>query len=515
MQERPYQLDTRQKITAGWKEFRKQLAVWPTGAGKTILAAHLTKQEIGEGKKVLFLAHREELLTQTLDKFSRAVGIHGQLEKAEFRASLSAPVVVGSVQTFIARKERWPENYFDLIIVDEAHHVLADSYKKVLAKFDTHARVLGITASPDRGDSRNLGEYFENVAAEINMVDLIKDGYLANITIRSVPLKIDLNSVSSVLGDFDKNELGHVLEPYLNQIAASIKQYAGDRKTLCFLPLINTSLKFVDACRQVGLTAEHIDGESEDRKQRLENFSSGKFQVLSNSALLFEGYDEPSISCIAVLRPTRSRPLWQQMIGRGSRICEGKENLLILDWLWLHERHSICRAAHLISKNEEEAESITKLIEEREAGGGGEDQDLLNVASDAAHEREEKLRAKLAALADRKARFISADEFALKHNRLAIAEFTATAKWQEAPVTDKQREWILKANIDIETVRGKGHASQLLNVYFENKGREPASTKQKWVMQNRGWKDPEGKRTLNQATSDDARKFFASLNSKK
>ncbi len=512
MQLRPYQLQSVEAVERGWKEFRKQLLVFPTGGGKTISFAHLAQRRFYTrmGERTLILAHREELIQQAIEKLHAATGVFAGKEKAEFSATLRDPIVVASVQTMIRRLDKWPSDHFGQVVVDEAHHVLADSYLKVLNHFDPTADVLGVTATPDRGDKRNLGQYFENIAYEIGLIDLIKDGYLCPITIQSLPITIDLNAVSQTAGDFDAGELGHALEPYLKEIAISIKAKVGNRKTLCFLPLIATSKKFVEHCKDAGLVAEHIDGESEDRKEKLAAFNRGDFQLLSNAMLLLEGYDQPDIACVVMLRPTRSRPLFAQAVGRGTRIAPGKENLLILDFLWLHERHSIVHPASLIADSEEEAEQMMELAE----AGGGDQMDLLELQSSARSEREQKLADELAEMAKRSARFISAEQFALQHHALYIAEFSPTMKWHSDKMTPKQVEWVEKAGVDPASVRGKGQASQILDLYFKQRETEPASSKQRYVMSQHGWRSPDGLRGPFEATRGEATKFFAGLNGK-
>lgn len=506
---RPYQTTFVESVEAGWKQFKRQLGVAPTGSGKTIVFSHLAHRRFSTtGEKTLILAHREELISQAIEKLHKATGIIAQKEKAEFNATLTAPVVVASVQTMIRRLDKWPSDHFGLVIADEAHHVLANSWRAVLDHFN--ADVLGVTATPDRGDKKNLGQYFENIACEISLLDLIRDKFLCPISIKSLPLKIDLSSVHSVAGDLDSGELGHVLEPYLDQIARLIKDNVGSRKTLCFLPLIATSLKFVQACRDVGLSAEHIDGDSPDRKEKLVQFAQGKFQVLSNAMLLLEGYDQPDIACVVMLRPTRIRSLFAQAIGRGTRIAYGKENLLLLDFLWLHQNHNIVHPASLIAQDEEEAGAMTKVTEQQYG-----EQDLLELQSAAQSQREEALRKKLEALKDRKARFITCEEFAVKHHTLAIAEFEPTMRWHSDPVTEAQAKYIEQAGVDPQSVSGKGQASALLDQIFKERGAQPASHKQRWVMNQSGWMSADGRRTAWQATQQDAREFFAARNKKK
>lgn len=282
---RPYQTECVDAVLSGMAEFRKQLVVSPTGSGKTLMFSWMAERL--DPKRVCILAHREELIEQAIEKLHRATGIFAQKEKAEHRASLQSQVVVGSIQTMQRdRLQRWPKDHFDLVIVDEAHHILADSYKKTLAHFDSHAAVVGVTATPDRGDKKNLGQYFNRVAFEIGLFDLINQKYLAPIVVKSVPLEIDLTKVRTSKGDYDEGDLGDALLPYLRSIAIAIREEAAFRRTLVFVPLIATSKKLIEVLESEGISARHVDGTSEDRKQILIDFENGEFQVLVNAMLL-------------------------------------------------------------------------------------------------------------------------------------------------------------------------------------------------------------------------------------
>lgn len=476
MQLRPYQLQTCDSVRSGWSEFSKQLVVLPTGGGKTIVAANISKEFVDHGERVLFLAHREELLTQTIDKFRRAVDLWADLEKAEYRASRHAQVVVGSVQTFLARGSRWPIDHFGLVIVDEAHHVPAESYQRVLRQFDGHAKVLGITATPDRADKKEMGAYFQNIAIEISLFELIKQGYLSRIHVKALPLKIDLAGVKSTAGDYDAKDLGEALGPYLSAVAASIGQHAAGRRVLAFLPLIATSQRFVKECTDAGLCAAHVDGNSPDRKEILSRFAAGEFQLLSNAMLLTEGFDDPGIDCIVNLRPTRSRPLYSQIVGRGTRIAPGKENLLLLDFLWQHERHNLIRPAHLVAASQELADEMTDLLES-ETGGQGE-LELEELAGEASRKREEKLRRELEEKAKRKAFEGDAIEFCLSVGALAAADWEDVVEWHSRPVSEGQARLLVGAGIAVETIKSRGHASAVIEVIQSRRTLGLATAKQ-------------------------------------
>ena len=488
---RPYQQACVSAVESGWDDASRQLVVVPTGGGKTVIFSALAASM--DVRRTLILAHREELIEQAADKLHRSTGISASIEKAERWADTSARVVVASVQTLTGRRlQRWPQDHFDLVVADEAHHAISDSWQRVLRYFDGHANVLGVTATPDRGDRRNLGSYFERVAYEVSLVDLIRQGFLSPVTIRAIPLKIDLTGVSSVAGDFDAAQVGHAIEPHLGAIAQAIKQHAHGRRTLAFLPLIATSEKFVAACRAAGLSAMHVDGYDDRRAEKLEAFARMDFEVLSNAMLLTEGFDDPGIDCLVVLRPTRSRALYAQMVGRGTRVTWGKDDLLLLDFLWMHERHSICRPASLVASTEEEAESITEIAEAKAGGENGEGMvDLLTAQTDAAEAREAKLRDEIRKCSLKSAKTISAEAFAIAHDSLAVAEYQPALPWESQPITAPQERALKAAKIDLGTVRGRGHASQLLNLHFKAQALQLASPKQRALLKRMGHPSPD------------------------
>ena len=286
---RPYQEDAKRAVQAEWlKGILRTLLVLPTGCGKTIVFAKIIEDCVAAGERVLILAHRGELLDQAADKLSQATGLGCAVEKAEMSSVGSwFRVVVGSVQTLMREKrlKKLPQNFFDTIIVDETHHCLADSYQRVLGHFQD-AKVLGVTATADRSDMRNLGQYFESLAYEYTLPKAIKEGYLSPIKALTIPLKLDLTGVGQQAGDFKTSDLGNALDPYLHQIADEMVRHCADRKTVVFLPLIKTSQKFRDILQDKGLRAAEINGSSEDRSEVLADFEAGQYDVLCNSMLL-------------------------------------------------------------------------------------------------------------------------------------------------------------------------------------------------------------------------------------
>ena len=313
MELRPYQEEARQAIHSEWENGRrKTLLVLPTGSGKTIVFSAITADQVKKGERVLILAHRGELLDQASDKLLRATGLRASLEKAESSClDKWERVTVGSVQSLMRpdRLARFRKDHFGTIITDEAHHVLSDGYQRVLEHFDG-AKVLGVTATPDRGDMRDLGQFFDSLAYEYTLPRAIKEGYLCPIKAMTIPLRLDISHVSMQNGDFRASEVGSALDPYLEQIATEMERTCKGRKTVVFLPLIKTSEKFRDILIEHGFRAAEVNGQSEDRAQILADFDAGKYDVLCNSMLLTEGWDCPTVDCIVVLRPTKMRGLY-------------------------------------------------------------------------------------------------------------------------------------------------------------------------------------------------------------
>jgi len=484
---RPYQQTCLDQTLEGFGLFDRQLGVAPTGSGKTVLFSHLAKSFLP--KKTLILAHREELIDQAIHKLHQSTGIYAEKEKAEWKASLKADVVVASVQTMQRRLDKWPASHFGFVVADEAHHAISKSWQEVLLHFSS-AKILGVTATPDRGDKRNLGQYFENIAFEISLFDLINDGWLSKIAVKSVPIKIDLTGVRQTAGDYNEADVGHALEPYMRQIAQVIVDEAAFRKVLVFLPLIATSKAFCAICREHGLNAEHIDGMSPDRQSKLERYADGKIDVLCNAMLLTEGYDCPEVCCVVILRPTRSRSLFSQMVGRGTRIFPGKENLLLLDFLWMHENHSLIRPAHLVASCDEVADEMTKAAE-KACRGGESELDLQSLESECRTQREAKLQEELQLKARRKARTIDAMEFALSIRSAALVEYQPTMPWEFDKPSHGQIDVLSHNGIDLSTVKFKGHASKIIDMLATRQDLRLATPKQIRLMKQFGHPNPE------------------------
>lgn len=462
---RPYQQAARDSIHAQWEQDRlRTLLVLPTGTGKTIVFASVAADQVRAGDRVLILAHRGELLEQAADKLQRSTGLVSAVEKAESTCLNSwFRVVVGSVQTLQrpARLERFPRDYFGTIIIDEAHHAITDGYRRILDYFEG-AKVLGVTATPDRGDMRNLGEVFDSLAYEYKLTDAIKEGYLCKIMAQTIPLQLDISEVGFTSGDYSLGQLGTALDPYLEQIAAEMAQRCKGRKTVVFLPLIKTSQKFRDLLNAKGLRAAEVNGQSSDRKQVLADFDAGKYNVLCNSMLLTEGWDCPSVDCVVVLRPTKVRSLYSQMVGRGTRLAEGKTDLLLLDFLWMTDKHELCRPADLVCEDRAVARQMTENLAET---GAPEDieEAAAQACEDVVAQREEALAKQLAEQRRKKAKLVDPLQYEMSIQAEDLSGYVPAFGWEAGPPTEQQTTALEKLGILPDAVESAGKASLLLD----------------------------------------------------
>lgn len=490
MELRPYQQQAHDKIFQQWDSgVQKTLLVLPTGCGKTIVFAKVAENCVRQGDRVLIMAHRGELLEQASDKIAKATGLGCSVEKAErtckgewFR------IVVGSVQTLqnLKRLQQFPQDYFDTIIIDEAHHCLSDSYQRVLAYFDK-AKVLGVTATPDRGDMRNLGSYFETLAYEYTLPKAIREGYLTPIKAMTIPLSIDLSSVGMQSGDFKASDIDNALDPYLYQIADEMMKYCKDRKTVVFLPLVMTSKKFKDILNDKGFRAAEVNGNSQDRAAVLEDFDQGVYNVLCNSMLLTEGWDCPSVDCIIVLRPTKVRSLYCQMVGRGTRLHPGKDHLLLLDFLWHTERHELCHPAALICDNDEVAKQMTANMEQNAGCPIDIEEAEQQAAEDTVAKREESLAKELAAMKSRKKKLVDPLQFEMSIQAEDLSSYIPAFGWECSPASEKQLQALEKAGIFPDEIDNAGKASLLLDRLNKRSEEGLTTPKQIRFLEGRGF----------------------------
>lgn len=492
MELRPYQQQAKDAIFSEWENgIKKTLLVLPTGCGKTIVFAKVAEECVKGGNRVLILAHRGELLDQAADKIGKSTGLGCATEKAE-QTCLGSwfRIVVGSVQSMMREKRlnQFPNDYFNTIIIDEAHHCISDSYQKVLRHFPD-AEVLGVTATPDRGDMQNLGTVFESLAYEYTLPKAIKEGYLSPIKAVTIPLKIDMSAVGVQAGDFKSGDIATALDPYLESIAEEMEKYCSNKKTVVFLPLVKTSQKFRDILNNHGFKAAEVNGDSKDRAEILEAFDKDQYNVLCNSMLLTEGWDCPSVDCIVVLRPTKVRSLYCQMVGRGTRLSPetNKDHLLLLDFLWHTERHELCHPASLICESAEVAQKMTENME-KDAGCVIDIEEAEKTASeDVVAQREEALAKQLSEMKRRKKRLVDPLQFEMSIQAEDLSGYVPAFGWEMAPPSEAQKKTLEKLGILPDAIENAGKASKILD-RLDKRRREGLTTpKQIRFLESRGF----------------------------
>lgn len=489
MQLRPYQNEAKAAVLGQWEQgVQRTLLVLPTGCGKTIVFAKISEDCVKRGERVLILAHRGELLEQAADKIHKACNLNCSVEKAE-ETSLGSfwRITVGSVQTLMreSRLARFMPDYFDTIIIDEAHHAVSDSYQRILQHF-SGAKVLGVTATPDRGDMKNLGQVFDSLAYEYTLPRAIREGYLCPIKALTIPLNLDLTGVSVQAGDFRAADLDTALEPYLYQIADEMLRNCADRKTVVFLPLVKTSQKFRDILNERGFRAAEVNGNSDDRAEILRDFESGKYNVLCNSMLLTEGWDCPSVDCVIVLRPTKVRGLYCQMVGRGTRLSPGKKDLLLLDFLWHTQRHELCRPAHLICESGEVAQKMTENL-----AAAGCPLDITEAEeraeADVVTQREEALAKQLSEMRKRKRALVDPLQFEMSIQAQDLSGYVPSFGWEMSPPSQKQLDALEKYGIYPNEIENAGKAAMLLDRLNKRRMDGLSTPKQIRLLENKGF----------------------------
>lgn len=487
---RPYQKEAVTAIEEQWREGNSRtLLAAATGTGKTVIMSELANHVAYQGGRTLILAHRGELLDQATDKIERMTGLTCAREQAgSTGVGTVDKVVVGSVQTMMREKRlaAYDPYAFSHIFIDEAHHAVADSYLRVLDRFPD-SKVLGVTATADRADKKALSQVFDSIAYEYGMKDAIEDGYLCPIQALMLPVHIDISKVQVKAGDYDAQQLGNALEPYLDDIANQMVEKCNGRRTVVFLPLVKMAKDFADLLTSKGLRACEVDGGSSDRAEVLTAFQNGEYDVICNAMLLTEGWDCPSVDCIVVLRPTRSRALYQQMVGRGTRLSPGKEHLLLLDFLWMSEHHNLCRPASLLGANGDVTERVEAAI------ASGVPIDLLEAEGRAVvsvqAEREKALREKLEAMRHRRAKLVDPMQFAFSICDIDLQDYEPMFPWERQVATQKQVSMLERRGIDANGM-SRGMASKLIGAIIERTNMNLATPRQVMQLERFGFVHP-------------------------
>ena len=418
MRLRPYQSDCVERIFAELSANESTLAVLPTGCGKTVIFSEFCRR--WTERRVLVVAHREELIIQAADKIQAAIGDRPEIEMGEYWASretvLSKPhVVVTSVQTMSrgGRQKGFDPSEFGAIVIDEAHHATAKSYRNVLEYF-SGAKVLGVTATPDRSDEEALGQIFKSVAYEYGVLDAINDGWLVPIRQEMVEVEgLDLSTVKTTAGDLNTGQLEQIMmeEESLHKVASPTIELAGTDPTLIFTAGVSHAHALADILRRHGKTAEALDGSSEldHRREIIRQYKNGDVQFLCNCGLFLEGFDAPATKNVVMARPTKSRSLYAQMLGRGTRTLPGvvdgietpserrllieesdKPFMSVLDFVGNSGRHKLISAADILGGNY--SDEVIEKAKEQAKTRGKASRDVVEDLADAEELLEEERR---------------------------------------------------------------------------------------------------------------------------
>ena len=352
---RPYQAKCLEAVLVAFKAGRRSIGVsLPTATGKTILFCALVRLAVGIGKKCLIIAHRDELIRQPVQRMADVWGDHPEIGviKAE-RFEPDKQIVIASIQTLCRRLDKFPA--FDLVITDEAHHLSnGNTYDRTLSRLwelNPNMKHLGVSATLFRSDKKSMAGIFEEITFELTTLEAMADGWLCPIEYISVKTDQTLDGVGTARGDFKIGELSRTVNtPERNELVVeSFLERASDRKAIVFAVDVSHAQALSETFQDAGIEAACVHGETpiDERRAMLEDLHTGKLQVVTNCMVLTEGFDEPSVDCLVLARPTKSKGLYIQMMGRGLRLYPGKQDCCVIDMQDHLSRHSLIALADI------------------------------------------------------------------------------------------------------------------------------------------------------------------------
>ena len=519
---RPYQSAACEAIFKEWQDNDSTLVVMPTGGGKTILFADVIRRVFP--RRALVIAHREELIFQARDKIQRVTGLQADVEMGEYRADGglfdAARVVVSTIQTQCSggdgggRMAKFDPARFGVLIIDEAHHATSPSYRRVIDYYRTNSalKVLGVTATPDRADEEALGQVFQSVAFDYEVQDAIHDGWLVPIQQQMVHVDgLDYSSIRTTAGDLNGGDLAAVLEAEKNlqQIASASVDIIGQRRALVFTASVKSAEMTAEIFnRHRTNMAAWVCGKTdkEERRKILARFAAGKIQVVCNCGVLTEGFDDPGVEVVIMGRPTKSRSLYSQMVGRSTRPLPGvvdgpetaearkaaiaasaKPSCLVVDFVGNAGRHKLVTSADILGGKFSDEAIEKAVMKAREAGKPVNMAKELDLAEEELREQREQ--ARLAEIARRAnlvatARFTtqSVDPFDVLH-----LEPTKARGWDQGrQLSEKQRTLLAKQGINPDQVSFT-EAKQLIAEIFRRWNGNLCSFKQAKVLKKYGF----------------------------
>jgi superfamily II DNA or RNA helicase len=514
---RNYQDECVDEVFHHLEQVKSTLIVLPTGTGKTIVFATVAHR--WPNKRVLVVAHREELIFQAVEKIKAVTGEVPAVEMADLRADVAdgwidqARIVVTSVQTMCRpnRMEQFRPEDFGLLIIDEAHHAPAPIYRRVIDYYGRNPdlRILGVTATPDRHDEEALGRVFESVAYNLEIYQAIDDGWLVGIDQQFVRVEgLDFSAIRTTAGDLNGGDLEAVMvaEKILHGVVVPTIELARDTPTLVFASSVAHAERMAEiANRHRGGCGFCLHGKTprEERRAVLDRYRRGEFQFLFNCGLFLEGFDETRIGCVAIARPTKSRALYAQMIGRGTRPLAGtvdeawmeaedrkerialsdKPSLLVLDFVGNSGRHKLISVADVLGGNysDDVVEKATRSAQAKSARGEAADMmtELAEARKRAEEEERQRRRAVIARARYGTVRVCPFDVFEVEPRR--------EPGWHKGRLpTPKQLEVLAKSGIPTDGV-SFWQASQLIDQVISRRSKGLCSFKQAKLLAKYGY----------------------------
>lgn len=473
---RPYQTQAIERIGEELAGGRSTLLVMATGTGKTTVFGALAGSWRG---RVLVLAHRRELITQAADRLAAMTGEYVEIEQANERASTRARIVVASKDSLHpTRLQRFSRDHFGLVIVDEAHHAVAETYTRITNYFEA-AKILGVTATPDRLDEKALGQVFDSVAFVYEILEAINDKWLCPIVGQSCHVEsFDISALRTKAGDVSDSDLGGVVmrDEVMRAVVEETLARVEERPTIMFFPTVESAhiAAGVFNARDPGRWAA-VDGSTDidTRESILRRYKAGQLRGLCNVGVLTEGFDAPATAAIGIARPTKSRALWTQMVGRGTRILDGKPNCLVLDYVGNAGRHSLVGPVDALAGNLDD--ETTARAKKKAAGGQAAHEAIAEAKAEIAAERA-RAAARVAGAKKATSKWGAFDPFAA----FGLKD-PANDPWAggyQAPASDAQRGLLTKKGIEFPEDITKAQANKLISAALARQNAGLASFKQ-------------------------------------
>jgi superfamily II DNA or RNA helicase len=520
---RPYQAEAIASAYAAWRSGTQSvLLVMATGLGKTITFANIARDAVSRGKRVLVVAHTQELVRQARGAIERVVGCDIGVEMADESSIENGfsvpPVVVGTVQTLSAKRgdgiraHKFRPRDFGLVIFDEAHHSVADSWRKVADYFDrAGVKRLGVTATPDRTDRTALGALYQVCAYDYGIRDGVLDGWLCPVRQSVVYVEsLDLSGIRTTAGDLNQVDLADVLEreEVLHGMVSATIQIAKGRKTLCFCATVETARHAAEILdRHEPGSAAMVSGATppDQRREILDGFKAGRFRYLCNCAVLTEGFDDPGIEVISMMRPTKSRSLYTQIVGRGTRTLPGvidgietsharraaiaeskKSSMLVIDFCGNAGRHRLVHAGDVLggdAPSEQRVQAIDrarKSLEDRaKRGGETEERDVLSIIDEEERSIIEARESKSRSLLRAKARYSEHSEDPFEFSGI-VPPSGRSATVVKTPATTRQIELLRKWGCPRPETLSRSQAKRCIDAIASR----PSAKQAAWLQRN-------------------------------